>query len=67
METICPGQLSQQLVEARPESTMDLKVSKALALELFRNHERVSYMEMRFLGLSCLNATQYPSPPTFVC
>ena len=25
---ICPGQLSQQLVEATPDSTMDLKVSR---------------------------------------
>ena len=34
---ICPGQLSQQLVEARPDSTVDLKVSRVFALETIRN------------------------------
>ena len=58
---ICPGQLSQQLVEARPDSTVDLKVSRAFALEAIRNHEHASYMEMRFLELICLNVTQYPT------
>ena len=36
---ICPGQLSQQLVEARPDSTVDLKVSRVFALETTRNQE----------------------------
>ena len=61
---ICPGQLSQQLVEARPDSTVDLKVSRAFALETISNQEHVSYIEMRFLELICLNVTQYP---TVVC
>ena len=39
---MCPGQSSQQLVEARPDSTMDLKVSMAFALETIRNHEHAS-------------------------
>ena len=61
---ICPGQLSQQLVEARPDSTVDLKVSRAFALETIRNQEHVSSIEMRFLELICFNVTQYP---TVVC
>ena len=36
---ICPGQLSQQLVEARPKSIVDLKVSRAFAIETTRNQE----------------------------
>ena len=61
---ICPCQLSQHLVEAKPDITKDLKVSKAFALETIRNQERVSYIEMRFLELICFNVTQYP---TVVC
>ena len=57
---IYPGQLSQQLVEARPDSTVDLKVSRVFALETIRNQDHVSYMEMLFLELICLNVTQYP-------
>ena len=57
----CPGQLSQQLVEAKPDSTMYLTVSKVFALEAIRNQAHVSYMEMRFLELICFNVTQYPT------
>ena len=56
---ICPGQLSQQLVEAGPDSTVDLNVSRAFALESIRNQERASYMEMRCLELIFLTVTQY--------
>ena len=59
---ICPGQLSQQLVEARPDSTMDLKVTRNFALDTIRNQERVSYMGMLCLELICFNVTQYPYP-----
>ena len=45
---ICPGQFSQQLVEARPGSTMDLKVPRVCASESLRNQEHVSYMEISF-------------------
>ena len=48
---VCPCQLSQQLVKARPDSTVDLKVSRVVALEAIRNQEHVSYMQMRFLEL----------------
>ena len=57
---ICQGQLSQQLVEAKPDSTMGLKVSRVVALEAIRNQGHVSYMEMRFLESICLNVMQYP-------
>ena len=60
---ICPGQLSQELVEGRPDSTKDLAVSRAFALEEDnRNQERVSYMETLFLELICFSVTQYPPP-----
>ena len=58
---ICPSQLSQQLVESRPDSTMDLKVSRFFAFETIRNQEHVSYMEMRFLELISPNVTHYPA------
>ena len=64
---ICPGQLSQQLVEARPDSTVDLKVSRAFALETIRNQEHVSYIEMRFLELICFNVTKYPHRCVLTC
>ena len=54
---ICPGQLSQPLVKARPDSTVDLKVSRAFALETARNQEHFSSIEMRFLELICFNVT----------
>ena len=59
---ICPSQLSQQVVEAKPDNTMDFKVSKIFALETTRNQELVSSIEMRFLELICLTVTQYPPP-----
>ena len=61
---VCPGQLSQQLAEARSDSAMHLKVSRVFALEAIRNHEHVSYVGMRFLELICLIVTQYA---TVVC
>ena len=64
---ICPGQLSQQLAEARPDSTVDLKVSRVFALETTRNQELVSSIEMRFLELICLNVTQYPHRCVLTC
>ena len=54
---ICPGQLPQQLAEAKPDSTVDLKVSRAFALETARNQELLSYIEMRFLELICFIVT----------
>ena len=56
---ICPCQLSQQLVKAKPDNTMDLKVPNVSALEAIRNQEHVSYMQMRFLELICFNVKQY--------
>ena len=38
---ICPGQLPQQLEEARPDSTVDMKVTRVFALEAIRNQEHV--------------------------
>ena len=64
---ICPGQLSQQLVEARPDSTVDLNVSRAFASETIRNQEHVSSIEMRFLELICFNVTQYPHRCVLTC
>ena len=64
---ICPGQLSQQFVEAKPDNTMDLKVSRAFALETIRSQEHFSSIEMRFLELICLNVTQYPHRCVLTC
>ena len=33
---ICPGQLSHQLVEARPDSTVVLNVTRVVAVEVIR-------------------------------
>ena len=64
---ICPSQLSQQLVEAKPDSTMGLQVPRVLAPEAIRNQEHVSYMEMRFLEFTCINVTQYPHRCVLTC
>ena len=60
--TFAQANCRNKLVEARPDNTVDLKVSRTFASETIRNQEHVSSIEMRFLELICLNVTQYPPP-----
>ena len=50
------------MVKTGPDSTVDLKVPWAFALEAIRNQEDVCYMQIRFLELICLKVKQYPLP-----
>ena len=58
---IWPCHLSQQLVSAKADSTVDLKVRRVFALETIRNHKDFPHMRRRFLELICSNVKQYPA------
>ena len=58
---IWPCHLSQQLVSAKADGTVDLKVRRVFALETIRNHKGAPHMRRRFLELICSNVKQYPA------
>ena len=58
---ICPCQLSQQLVKAKPDITVDFKVRRAFALETARGHTDFPHMQRRFLEFICFNVKRCPA------
>ena len=58
---IWPCHLSQQLVTAKADNTLDLKVRRVFALEATRNHTVFLHMQRRFLEFICSSVKQYPA------
>ena len=56
-----PCHLSHQLVSAKADGTVDLKVRRAFALETIRNHKDFFHLRKRFLELICSDVKQYPA------